>query len=74
VVIEDAALGIESARAAHMKAIALTGTYSAAQLAGADLIISSLTQLQVGWNQNSINITLEKSDSKPHSNARPSSS
>ena len=76
VVIEDAAPGIESAHAAQMKAIALTGTYSAAQLARADLIISSLTQLQVAWNHNqdSLDITLAKSDSQPHSNARRSSS
>lgn len=44
-VIEDAPAGIQSAHAAHMKAIGVASTYSTSQLQGADAIVTSLTQL-----------------------------
>jgi mannitol-1-/sugar-/sorbitol-6-phosphatase len=47
-VIEDAPAGVHSAHAAGMKAISLTSTYSAADLAEADALIQSLGQIHVG--------------------------
>ena len=49
-VIEDAPAGIQSAQAGGMKAIALTSTYSASALTQADLVVKSLTQIQVTLN------------------------
>lgn len=47
VVFEDAHVGIEAARAAGIKVIAVTTTHSAASLAKADRVIDRLDQLQV---------------------------
>lgn len=47
VVVEDAPAGIRSAHAAGMKAIGLTSTYPASELAEADAIIKSLSQIEV---------------------------
>ena len=44
-VVEDAVHGVEAARRAGMKSIALTGTATRDQLAQADLIVDSLRQL-----------------------------
>jgi beta-phosphoglucomutase len=44
-VVEDAAHGIEAARRAGMKSVALTGTASRYQLVGADLVVDSLREL-----------------------------
>ncbi|MCI0334951.1 MAG: HAD family phosphatase [Planctomycetes bacterium] len=45
VVVEDAVHGIEAARRAGMKGVALTGTTTRDQLAHADLIVDSLRQI-----------------------------
>ncbi len=44
-VVEDAPAGIEAARAAGMAVIAITGTAEVEALAGADLIVDSLTEI-----------------------------
>ena len=53
VVIEDAVLGIQAAHAAGMKAIALSSTHDAEELAGADATIESLSALKVQKNDRS---------------------
>ena len=45
VAIEDSRWGLESARAAGMRAIGVTTTYPAAQLTGADIVVSSLAEI-----------------------------
>lgn len=47
VVFEDAHVGIEAARAAGMKVIAVTTTHPAEQLSAADLVVSQLDELTV---------------------------
>ena len=47
-VVEDAPVGVEAARRADMASIALTGTASPEELAGADLVVDSLRAL---WAQ-----------------------
>ena len=47
VAIEDSRWGIESARAAGLRAVGVTTSYDAGELAGADLIIGSLAELDV---------------------------
>ena len=49
-VIEDAPAGIQSAQAGGMKAIALTSTYPASALTEANLVVKSLTEIQVTLN------------------------
>ena len=49
-VIEDAPAVIQSAQAGGMKAIALTSTYPASALTEANLVVKSLTQIQVTLN------------------------
>ena len=44
-VIEDAAVGVEGAKRAGMKCIAVTTTLPAAKLAHADIVVDSLTEL-----------------------------
>lgn len=46
-VVEDAPLGIQAARAAGMKVIGLTSTYSASELAEAHAVVEQLEQLAV---------------------------
>jgi mannitol-1-/sugar-/sorbitol-6-phosphatase len=46
-VIEDAPAGIRAAHAGGMKAIGLTSTFKESQLKEADLVIQTLTQIQV---------------------------
>ncbi|MHA1689458.1 MAG: HAD family hydrolase [Promethearchaeota archaeon] len=53
VVIEDAPVGIEAARRAEMKCIALTTTHEEEELKDADLVIKDLTEITV---QNIINL------------------
>lgn len=48
VVIEDAVAGIQAAKAAGMRCVAVAQTFSAERLAGADAIFPDLTQLRVG--------------------------
>ena len=47
VVLEDAPNGVEAARAAGMRCIALTTTFAAPLLAGADLVVSSYDEIDV---------------------------
>jgi beta-phosphoglucomutase len=44
-VVEDVPAGIEAAHAAGMKAVAVTTTHPASQLAGADLVLRDLTEI-----------------------------
>lgn len=48
VVIEDAPAGIEAARSADMPVIALATTHAAAELAGANAVVSTLRDIQPG--------------------------
>jgi beta-phosphoglucomutase-like phosphatase (HAD superfamily) len=48
VVLEDSVHGIEAAHAAGMACLALTGTRSAADLAGAERVVDSLVSVSVG--------------------------
>jgi sugar-phosphatase len=50
-VIEDAPAGIKAARAAGMKAVALTSTYPREELTAADAVIERLSQLKVANSQ-----------------------
>ncbi len=45
VVLEDAVVGVQAAKAAGMKCVALIDTSTAEQLAGADLVVDSLSEL-----------------------------
>jgi sugar-phosphatase len=47
VVIEDAPAGIQSAHAGGMKVIALTSTYPASALSGADAVVQKLKQIKI---------------------------
>jgi sugar-phosphatase len=55
-VIEDAPAGIESARAAGMRVIAITTTFGRESLVGADAVIERLTDLTVVLNRDQIQI------------------
>jgi mannitol-1-/sugar-/sorbitol-6-phosphatase len=57
-VIEDAPAGIESARAAGMKAVGLTSTFSADQL-HADSVVRDLRQLQVESHDGMLEIRVQ---------------
>lgn len=48
VVFEDAPVGIEAARAAGMRVVALTTTHAARDLADADLVVERLTPMLLG--------------------------
>ena len=47
VAIEDSRWGIESARLAGLRSVAVTHTYPPGELAGADLIVTSLDEVTV---------------------------
>ena len=47
VVLEDAPAGVESAKSAGMPCIAVTSSVAAAQLATADLVVDSLTEVSI---------------------------
>jgi beta-phosphoglucomutase len=47
VAIEDSRWGLESARAAGLRTIGVTSSYSASELAGADLVVSGLAALDI---------------------------
>ena len=47
VVFEDAHVGIEAAHAGEMRAVAVTTTHSAEDLAAADLVIKRLDELTI---------------------------
>jgi sugar-phosphatase len=61
VVIEDAPAGIESARAAGMRTVAIAVTYPVDQLTGADAIVARLTDLIVVSNGDEIQIDIPES-------------
>jgi HAD superfamily hydrolase (TIGR01509 family) len=48
VAVEDSRWGLESARAAGLRTVGITNSYEGAQLIGADLIIASLDDLDLG--------------------------
>ena len=45
--IEDSRWGLESARAAGLRTVAVTQTYPAAALASADLVIDTIAELDI---------------------------
>jgi beta-phosphoglucomutase-like phosphatase (HAD superfamily) len=47
VAVEDSIWGLESARAAGLRTVAVTQTYGAAELSAADLVIESLEHLSL---------------------------
>ncbi len=47
IVIEDAPVGIEAARRAYIRSIALTTTHEKDELAAADLIVKDLSHIQL---------------------------
>ncbi|MEA2764620.1 MAG: mannitol-/sugar-/sorbitol-6-phosphatase [Gemmatimonadaceae bacterium] len=55
-VIEDAPAGIESARAAGMRVIAITTTFSRESLTAADVVVDHLTDLSVVMDRDQIRI------------------
>lgn len=54
IVVEDTPPGIEAARAAGMRVIAVEGTYSARSLAAADMIVPRLAAMRVQRAQDSL--------------------
>jgi sugar-phosphatase len=64
VVIEDAPPGIEAAKAAGMRAIAIATTYPANRLGAADLVVGRLSDLNVESVGEDIQITYSPSTSK----------
>jgi sugar-phosphatase len=59
VVVEDAPPGIEAARAAGMRVIAITSTYPPEALAAADVVIGSLSRLRIGVHPRRTGLQLE---------------
>lgn len=45
IVVEDAVVGVEAAKSAGMRCVAITGTSTRAELGQADLVVDSLTEL-----------------------------
>jgi len=64
VVIEDAPPGIDAAKAAGMRAVAVATTYPAERLMGADLVVARLADLSVESIGDDIQITRAKNASK----------
>jgi mannitol-1-/sugar-/sorbitol-6-phosphatase len=58
VVIEDVPAGVQSAKAAGMRAIALTTTYPAAELNAADAILSSCLDIKAAFDGAEISLEL----------------
>jgi len=58
VVIEDAPLGIEAARAAKMRVIAIAATYPRARLASADAVVETLADLTIKPDADAIQIDI----------------
>ena len=58
IVIEDAPLGIEAARAAGMRVIAIASTYPREQLTGADAVVERLSDLNVVSDDQTIRIEI----------------
>ncbi|MDD5134198.1 MAG: HAD family phosphatase, partial [Phycisphaerae bacterium] len=48
IAIEDSRWGIISAKKAGMQVVAVTNSYTAGELTGADLVVDSLMQLDIG--------------------------
>jgi sugar-phosphatase len=60
-VVEDAPAGIQSARAAGMRAIALTTTYPRSALADADVIVRDLTQVRANSTADGLELVIVES-------------
>jgi sugar-phosphatase len=58
IVVEDTPAGIDSARAAGMRVIAITATYPADLLSGADAVVASLADLTVRTEGDEIRIDI----------------
>jgi mannitol-1-/sugar-/sorbitol-6-phosphatase len=56
-VIEDASAGIEAARAAQMRVIAVAGTYPPEQLTAADAVVAKLGDLAVQTDRDELRVT-----------------
>jgi mannitol-1-/sugar-/sorbitol-6-phosphatase len=56
-VIEDASAGIEAARAAGMRVIAVAGTYPREQLTAADAVVAKLGDLAVQTDRDELRVT-----------------
>jgi mannitol-1-/sugar-/sorbitol-6-phosphatase len=56
-VIEDASAGIEAARAAGMRVIAVAGTYPPEQLTAADAVVAKLGDLAVQTDRDELRVT-----------------
>lgn len=66
-VIEDAPAGITSARNAGAQVIALTTTFSAESLTGADVVLNDLTALSVSANNSGLEIKIPSAAKLVHS-------
>jgi mannitol-1-/sugar-/sorbitol-6-phosphatase len=60
-VIEDAPAGIQAAKAAGMKVLGLTSTYSPPELRAADAVVSSLSAIRVGVSKDGLTLTVSES-------------
>ncbi|HEX7961797.1 MAG TPA: HAD family hydrolase [Terriglobales bacterium] len=58
IVIEDVPAGVQSAKAAGMRAIALTTTYPAAELTAADAILSSCRDIKASFDGTELRLEL----------------
>jgi mannitol-1-/sugar-/sorbitol-6-phosphatase len=58
IVIEDVPAGVQSAKAAGMRAIALTTTYPAAELSAADVILSSCRDIKASFDGTELRLEL----------------
>lgn len=68
VVMEDAPLGIEAARAAQMRVIAIASTYPGHELTAADAVVNRLTDLGISQKAGEIQIEI---DSRPATRQSP---
>jgi len=60
-VIEDAPAGIQAAKAAGMKVLGLTSTYSPPELRAADAVVGSLSAIRVGVSKDGLTLTVSES-------------
>jgi len=60
-VIEDAPAGIQAAKAAGMKVLGLTSTYSPPELRAADTVVSSLSAIRVSVSKDGLTLTVSAS-------------
>ncbi len=62
-VVEDSPAGVEAARAGGMRVIALATSHAAAELAGADVVASSLAAIRVSVREDTLEV--EVPDARP---------